>query len=136
MFYGTSSYSQKMAVESFQLDETDLTAIQHGTIVFDQNGEKCALIIIETTHKPYTETFAVTDSSFTTIMPTFAKNYAEVTVITTEKAQIYDKDSLLGTGKWQGKLEAGNHTLIVKLSGHAPITKDVVLYNGQESIPS
>lgn len=339
MFYGTSSYSQKMSVESFQLDETDLTAIQHGTIVLDQNGEKCALIKIETTHKgfsfdtgslgiakvedqcslhpgeiwlyvphgckkltiqhgmfgtiknydlrvsvkkgktyvmklttdhvntivldynssqylalkvfpvnaqvlingvmhntssngtleipmafgthnyrisapnyhtaegsfvindkenkqnlsislkqafgyvdikspsnndfdgadiyidsiyvgkmpikeyplasgmhvikvykplykPYTETFAVTDSSFTTIMPTFSKNYAEVTVITTEKAQIYDKDSLLGTGKWQGKLEAGNHTLIVKLSGHAPITKDVVLYNGQESIPS
>lgn len=53
MFYGTSSYSQKMSVESFQLDETDLTAIQHGTIVLDQNGEKCALIKIETTHKGF-----------------------------------------------------------------------------------
>lgn len=336
MFYGTSSYSQKMSVESFQLDETDLTANQLGTIVLDQNGEKCALIKIETTHKgfsfdtgslgiakveeqcslhpgeiwlyvphgckkltiqhgmfgtiknydlrvsvkkgktyvmklttdhvntivldynssqylalkvfpvnaqvlingvmhntssngtleipmafgthnyrisapnyhtaegsfvindkenkqnlsislkqafgyvdikspsnndfdgadiyidsiyvgkmpikeyplasgmhvikvykplykPYTETFAVSDSSSTTIMPTFAKNYAEVTVTTTEKAQIYDKDSLLGTGKWQGKLEAGHHTLIVKMSGHAPITKEVMLANGQET---
>ena len=38
-----------MSVESFKLAETDLTANQRETIVLDQNGEKCALIKIETT---------------------------------------------------------------------------------------
>ena len=336
MFYGTSSYSQKMAVESFQLDETDLTAIQHGTIVLDQNGEKCALIKIETTHKgfsfdtgslgiakveeqcslhpgeiwlyvphgckkltiqhgmfgtiknydlrvsvkkgktyvmklttdhvntivldynssqylalkvfpvnaqvlingvvhntssngtleipmafgthnyrisapnyhtaegsfvindkenkhnlsislkqafgyidvtspsnnefdgayiyidgiyvgkmpltkftlssglhnikvykalykPYVDKFAVSDSSFTSITPTFAKNYAEVTITTSKNTQIYDRDSLLGTEKWQGRLEAGKHTILAIKAGHKSITKEVELYNGQET---
>ena len=44
----------KMSVESFKMNETDLTANQQGTIVFDQNGEKCALIRIETTHSDFT----------------------------------------------------------------------------------
>lgn len=44
-----SSYSQKVSVEYFKLDETDLTANLAGTTVLDQNGEKCALIKIFTT---------------------------------------------------------------------------------------
>ena len=41
--------AQKISVESFQLNEQDLTANQQGTIVLDQNGEKCALIRVQTT---------------------------------------------------------------------------------------
>ena len=44
-----SSYSQKVSVEYFKLDESDLTANLAGTTVLDQNGEKCALIKIFTT---------------------------------------------------------------------------------------
>lgn len=47
---GTSCLlAQNISVESFRLDEMDLTANQQGTIVLDQNGEKCALIKIRTT---------------------------------------------------------------------------------------
>lgn len=41
--------AQSLAVQSFRLDETDLTANTPGTIVMDQNGLKCALIKVETT---------------------------------------------------------------------------------------
>ena len=41
--------AQNMSVVSFQLNEQDLTANQQGTIVLDQNGEKCALIKVRTT---------------------------------------------------------------------------------------
>ena len=44
-----SLYSQKVSVEYFKLDESDLTANLAGTTVLDQNGEKCALIKIFTT---------------------------------------------------------------------------------------
>ena len=43
-----------MSVVSFQLSEQDLTANQQGTIVLDQNGEKCALIKIFTTETGFT----------------------------------------------------------------------------------
>ena len=41
--------AQEMAVKSFVLDETDVTANLQGSTVLDQNGEKCALIKIFTT---------------------------------------------------------------------------------------
>lgn len=46
--------AQGIAVSSFTLNEADLTANQQGTIVFDQNGNKCALIRIQTTQKGFT----------------------------------------------------------------------------------
>ena len=41
--------AQNLAVQSFRMDETDLTANTAGTTVIDQNGNKCALIKVETT---------------------------------------------------------------------------------------
>ena len=41
--------AQSLAVQSFHVDESDLTANTAGTIVMDQNGQKCALIKVETT---------------------------------------------------------------------------------------
>ena len=41
--------AQSLTVQSFRMDESDLTANTPGTIVMDQNGQKCALIKVETT---------------------------------------------------------------------------------------
>lgn len=49
LFFFTGSFAQELSVKSFVKDEMDLTANQKETIVLDQNGEKCALIRIETT---------------------------------------------------------------------------------------
>ena len=46
--------AQNLAVESFVLAETDLTANMEGTTVRDQNGEICALIKVEATQKGFT----------------------------------------------------------------------------------
>ena len=48
-FFTLSLSAQNISVASFNLDESDLTANLQGTTVFDQNGEKCALIRIQTT---------------------------------------------------------------------------------------
>ena len=45
--------SQSMSVTSFELDEMDLTASNPDTKVFDQNGETCALIRVQTTAKGF-----------------------------------------------------------------------------------
>ena len=44
----------QIVVKEFYMDELDITANTHGTIVEDQNGEKCALIKVETTVKDLT----------------------------------------------------------------------------------
>lgn len=46
--------AQNIAVESFVLAQTDLTANTPGTMYKDQNGEVCALIKVETTQKGFT----------------------------------------------------------------------------------
>ena len=45
--------AQSLAVQSFRLDEADLTANTTGTIVIDQNGQKCALVKVETTQQGF-----------------------------------------------------------------------------------
>lgn len=45
--------SDKIHVESFNIDPTDLTANLDGTTVYDQNGSKCALIKVRTTEKGF-----------------------------------------------------------------------------------
>ncbi len=54
MLFGLGAYAQTMAVESFELAQTDLTANTPGTMVHDQNGNLCALIKLETTQKGFT----------------------------------------------------------------------------------
>lgn len=45
---------QSISIASFSLLENDLTANTAGTTVYDQNGEKCALIKVETTQTGFT----------------------------------------------------------------------------------
>ena len=45
--------AQNISVASFQMDINDLTANTAGTIVLDQNGDKCALIKVETTEQGF-----------------------------------------------------------------------------------
>ena len=47
--FAFSASAQNISVASFKMDEMDLTANQQGTIVLDQNGDKCALIKVITT---------------------------------------------------------------------------------------
>ncbi len=42
-------FSQSISISSFRDLPDDITAVSHGTTVIDQNGEKCALIKVETT---------------------------------------------------------------------------------------
>lgn len=49
----TLVHAQKISVSQFYLAESDLTAQNKSTVVEDQNGDKCALIRIQTTQKGF-----------------------------------------------------------------------------------
>ncbi len=46
-------WGQNISVREFYLDANDLTANAYGTMEYDQNGEVCALIKVETTQKGF-----------------------------------------------------------------------------------
>lgn len=54
MFTCICGYSQNISIESFTHAQTDLTANTKGSIVYDQNGNVCALIKVETTFDNFT----------------------------------------------------------------------------------
>lgn len=53
LFLSLNSFAQNIAVTDFRLDISDLTANSTATQVLDQNGDKCALIRVQTTHKGF-----------------------------------------------------------------------------------
>lgn len=53
IIFSVKGYTQEIKVESFCCDEKDLTANRTSTEVLDQNGDKCALLRIQTTHKGF-----------------------------------------------------------------------------------
>ena len=53
LFTSLTIYSQGIAVEKFEAAPNDLTANKQGTMVYDQNGDVCALIRIQTTQKGF-----------------------------------------------------------------------------------
>lgn len=54
LFCAVAARSQNISVASFKMDENDITANMESTMVYDQNGEKCALIRIQTTQTGFT----------------------------------------------------------------------------------
>lgn len=54
LFNSLITYGQEIYVNSFEPDQSDLTANLQGTTVYDQNGEVCALIKINTTQTGFT----------------------------------------------------------------------------------
>ncbi len=75
-------------------------------------------------HKPlysaFNHSFTMTDSAFVSVTPTFDNNYAEseLVVAADKDAEIYVDGTLLGTGSWKGRLEAGHHKAEVKKTSH------------------
>lgn len=85
-------------------------------------------------YKPFEKDFAITDSAFVNLTPTFDPNYAEATISADDddEVQLYDNDDLLGSGKWQGRLEAGEHLIEAKKKGHRSTQKTITVVAGQK----
>ena len=53
ILFSSFVHAQKISVSRFVLAESDLTAQNKSTLVEDQNGDKCALIRVQTTQKGF-----------------------------------------------------------------------------------
>ena len=104
--------------------------IRVGTLPISQFPLKSGLHRISVNQKlylPYTETIAMTDSAIVTITPILKPNYAEYEIFVDgdKEAQIYDNGELLGTGRWKGLLDAGEHIIEAKKISHTTTTQKI-----------
>ena len=104
--------------------------IRVGTLPISQFPLKSGLHRISVNQKlylPYTETIAMTDSAIVTITPILKPNYAEYEIFVDgdKEAKIYDNGELLGTGRWKGFLEVGEHIIEAKKISHTTIKQKI-----------
>ena len=69
-------------------------------------------------YKDYSTMITIEDGQTTTIHPVLEANFAQVTLTTHEGADIYLDGSHLGTTRWTGTLELGEHSVEVRQMSH------------------
>ncbi len=100
--------------------------IQLGTIPLnnkEMDSGIYTLRIQKEKYKEYSTTITIENGKTITIRPSLEANYAQVTLITNEGADIYMDGSHLGTTRWTGTLELGEHSIEARqLSHHSAYT--------------
>ena len=95
--------------------------IQLGTIPLnnkEMSSGVYTLRIQKEKYKDYSTTITIEDGKTTTLQPVLEANFAQVTLTTHEGADIYLDGSRLGTTRWTGTLELGDHSVEARQTSH------------------
>ena len=95
--------------------------IQLGTIPLnnkEMSSGVYTLRIQKEKYKDYSTTITIEEGKTTTIRPSLEANFAQVTLTTNEGADIYVDGSRLGTTRWTGTLELGEHSVETRQTSH------------------
>lgn len=95
--------------------------IQLGTIPLnnrEMSSGVYTLRIQKEKYKDYSTTITIEDGKTTTIRPSLEANFAQVTMTTNEGADIYVDGNRLGTTRWTGTLELGEHSVETRQASH------------------
>ncbi len=95
--------------------------IQLGTIPLnnrEMSSGVYTLRVQKEKYKDYSITITIEDGKTTTIRPSLEANFAQVTLTTNEGADIYVDGNRLGTTRWTGTLELGEHSVEARQASH------------------
>ena len=95
--------------------------IQLGTIPLnnkEMSSGVYTLRIQKEKYKDYSTTITIEDGKTITIRPSLEANFTQVTLTTNEGADIYMDGNRLGTTRWTGTLELGEHSVETRQASH------------------
>ncbi len=95
--------------------------IQLGTIPLnnrEMSSGVYTLRVQKEKYKDYSTTITIEEGKTTTIRPSLEANFAQVTLKTNEGADIYVDGNRLGTTRWTGTLELGEHSVEARQASH------------------
>ena len=78
------------------------------------------LRIIKEMYEPYNETFTISDEETQLLTPRLAADFAEVTLVTGDEAEIYVNGDLKAKHSWTGRLASGSYIFESRQQGHVP----------------
>ena len=95
--------------------------IQLGTIPLNNREMSSGIYTLriqKEKYKDYSTTITIEEGKITTIRPSLEANFAQVTLKTNEGADIYVDGNRLGTTRWTGTLELGEHSVETRQASH------------------
>ena len=95
--------------------------IQLGTIPLknkEMSSGVYSLRIQKEKYKDYVTTITIEDGQTMTLQPVLEANFAQVTLTANEGADIYVDGNRLGTTRWTGTLELGEHSIETRQASH------------------
>lgn len=95
--------------------------IQLGTIPLnnrEMSSGVYTLRVQKEKYKDYSTTITIEEGKTMTLQPVLEANFAQVTLTTNEGADIYVDGSRLGTTRWTGTLELGEHSIETRQTSH------------------
>ena len=78
------------------------------------------LRIIKEMYEPYNETFTISDEETQLLTPRLAADFAEVSLVTGDEAEIYVNGDLKAKHSWTGRLASGSYIFESRQQGHVP----------------
>lgn len=69
-------------------------------------------------YNDYTTTVTIEENEVTIVRPTLTSNFAQLTLMTNDSADILVDGQKLGTGTWSGTLELGDYTIETRQKNH------------------
>lgn len=112
---------------------------QLGTIPLNHKEMESGMYILHVQkekYNDYTTTITIEENEVTVIHPTLASNFAQVTLMTSDSADILVDGQKLGTGNWSGTLELGEYTIETRQKNHrsAYTTIQITALNARNTI--
>ena len=90
-----------------------------------------SIAIIDELYKTYSSTFTIRIGETTVIKPQLEPNFAEITIKTADKAEIWLDGKLSGTGLWKGRLKAGLHNVECRQTSHETSKQQIIVQQGK-----
>ena len=92
--------------------------------------------VIKEMYEAYNATFTISDEENKQLTPRLAADFADVTLLTADGAEIYINDELKGRTSWKGKLASGSYMFESRKEGHMPykMSYDITRMDQDKSI--
>ena len=77
-----------------------------------------SILIQKDKYKDYTATITIDEGKTTTLNPILEANFVQLTLTTSAQSDMYIDGQKLGTGRWTGTLELGEHSVETRQASH------------------
>lgn len=94
------------------------------------------LRVIKEMYESYNSTFTLSDEENRQLTPSLVPDFAEVSLVTDNGAEIYINGDLKGKGSWNGRLASGSYIFESRKAGHIPykMSHDITRHDQSKTI--